>query len=314
MKNSFLTIVFSCAAAAVLLITGYRSLLQEGLVRRVPVQAVHVGAGGDSAASAMDETTDNGAETIGEAAREDFVCSIDTREDTSLTADSDEGPVQGADSDEEPVQKADSDEAFVQDLDSDEKTVRNVDPDNIRRVALTFDDGPHPIWTVKLLDGLAERGVRATFFVIGENIPGNEEIIVRMDQEGHLIGNHTFNHVKISDLSVEAACEQVEQTSALVKAITGKDTEYVRPPFGSWREDLECSFEMFPVLWDVDPLDWTTKNTSDVVRRVLEAVEPDDIILLHDCYESSVDAALQIVDALRELGYEFVTVDELILE
>ncbi|MCD7832846.1 MAG: polysaccharide deacetylase family protein [Lachnospiraceae bacterium] len=186
--------------------------------------------------------------------------------------------------------------------------------DETRRVALTFDDGPHPVYTVKLLDGLAERGVQATFFVIGENIPGNEEIIARMDQEGHLIGNHTYDHVKITDLSVEDACEQVEKTSALVKEITGKDTEYVRPPFGSWRKDLECSFEMIPVLWDVDPLDWTTCNVSDVVRRVLEAVEPDDIILLHDYYESSVDAALLIVDALTEQGYVFVTVDELILE
>ncbi|MCD8335795.1 MAG: polysaccharide deacetylase family protein [Lachnospiraceae bacterium] len=186
--------------------------------------------------------------------------------------------------------------------------------DENKRVALTFDDGPHPVYTVKLLDGLAERGIQATFFVIGENIPGNEEIIARMNQEGHLIGNHTYDHVKITDLSVEEACEQVEKTSALVKEITGKDTEYVRPPFGSWRKDLECSFEMIPVLWDVDPLDWTTCNVSDVVRRVLEAVEPDDIILLHDYYESSVDAALLIVDALTEQGYTFVTVDELILE
>lgn len=183
-----------------------------------------------------------------------------------------------------------------------------------RRVALTFDDGPHPVYTEELLDGLKERGVKATFFVIGENIPGNEDIIRRMDQEGHLIGNHTYNHVKISDMSKEDACEQIEKTSALIRDLTGKDTEFVRPPFGEWNKDLECSFVMIPVFWDVDPKDWTTKNVSDVVRRVLENTENGDIILLHDCYRSSVQAALEIVDELQGRGYEFVTVDELILE
>lgn len=182
-----------------------------------------------------------------------------------------------------------------------------------KTVALTFDDGPHPVYTKKLLDGLLERGVKATFFVIGENIPGNEDLIARMEEEGHLIGNHTYNHVKICDMEKEDACYQVEQTSALVREITGHDTEYVRPPFGAWNPELECSFVMIPVLWDVDPLDWTTSNTSLVVQRVVEDADDQDIILLHDFYESSVDAALQIVDILKKEGFEFVTVDKLIL-
>lgn len=183
-----------------------------------------------------------------------------------------------------------------------------------KRVALTFDDGPHPYYTEELLDGLKERGVKATFFVVGENIPGNEDVIRRMDAEGHLIGNHTYDHVKISDMSKEDACEQIEKTSALIRELTGKDTEFVRPPFGAWKKDLECSFVMIPVLWDVDPKDWTTNNASDVVRRVLKDTKNGDIILLHDYYKSSVQAALQIVDELQKQGYEFVTVDELILE
>lgn len=183
-----------------------------------------------------------------------------------------------------------------------------------RQVALTFDDGPHPIYTAKLLDGLAERGVCATFFVVGKNIPGNEEVIARMAAEGHLIGNHTYDHVKIAGMDNDDACAQVEKTSTLVREITGKDTEFVRPPFGSWDKTLECPFQMIPVLWDVDPLDWTTKNTELVVQRVLDDVEAGDIILLHDFYESSVDAALEVADQLVARGYEFVTVDELILE
>ena len=182
------------------------------------------------------------------------------------------------------------------------------------KVALTFDDGPHPVYTPQLLDGLNERGVHATFFVVGKNILGNEALLKRMETEGHLIGNHTYSHVKLSELDIARACAEVEKTNALSCEVTGKEPEFIRPPFGEWKKAMECSFEMIPVLWDVDPLDWTTKNTALVVERVLKDTKAGDIILLHDYYQSSVDAALEIVDALTERGYKFVTVDELILE
>ena len=182
------------------------------------------------------------------------------------------------------------------------------------KVALTFDDGPHPVYTPQLLDGLNERGVHATFFVVGKNILGNEALLKRMETEGHLIGNHTYSHVKLSELDIARACAEVEKTNALICEVTGKEPEFIRPPVGEWKKAMECSFEMIPVLWDVDPLDWTTKNTALVVERVLKDTKPGDIILLHDYYQSSVDAALEIVDALTERGYKFVTVDELILE
>ena len=182
------------------------------------------------------------------------------------------------------------------------------------KVALTFDDGPHPVYTPQLLDGLNERGVHATFFVVGKNILGNEALLKRMETEGHLIGNHTYSHVKLSELDIARACAEVEKTNALICEVTGKEPEFIRPPFGEWKKAMECSFEMIPVLWDVDPLDWTTKNTALVVERVLKDTKAGDIILLHDYYQSSVDAALGIVDALTERGYKFVTVDELILE
>ncbi|MDE6907454.1 MAG: polysaccharide deacetylase family protein [Lachnospiraceae bacterium] len=191
---------------------------------------------------------------------------------------------------------------------------RAVTEDVKPRIALTFDDGPHPVYTPKLLDGLKERNVKATFFVVGKNIEGREDIIKRMDEEGHLIGNHTYDHVKITGLPEEEACAQITKTSELVKEITGKNTEFVRPPFGAWDKKLECGFEMFPVLWSVDPLDWTTKNVDAVVQKVLSRAEENSIILLHDYYDSSVEAALKIVDALLERGFEFVTVDELVLE
>ncbi|WP_343246940.1 polysaccharide deacetylase family protein [Diplocloster hominis] len=182
------------------------------------------------------------------------------------------------------------------------------------KIALTFDDGPHPVFTPELLDGLKERNVQATFFVIGKNVTGNEEIIKRMADDGHLIGNHTFDHVEITKLSQEEASDEIVRTSDLVEEITGSPTEYVRPPFGLWKDDLECGIQMIPVMWTVDPLDWTTGNATNVVNKVVTKVKENDIILLHDYYESSVQAALRIVDILQKEGYEFVTVDELILE
>ena len=182
------------------------------------------------------------------------------------------------------------------------------------QVAITFDDGPHKIYTPLLLDGLKEREVKATFFLIGENISGKEEIVRRMAEEGHLIGNHTYSHVKLSGMAPEAACEEIRKTSDLIQEITGKPAEYIRPPFGEWDKSLECRLTLFPVLWTVDTLDWTTENVSDVVCRGTEKVKDGDVILLHDCYASSVKAALEIIDTLKSRGFQFVTADELILE
>ena len=183
-----------------------------------------------------------------------------------------------------------------------------------KRLALTFDDGPHPYYTDLLLDGLADRGVKATFFLLGENIEGREDVIRRMSGEGHLIGNHTFYHVDINSLSMEEACAEIQDTSEAIRAITGQQVEYVRPPYGSWNKELECRVMMIPVFWTLDTLDWKVKNADQIVREVLSDVEENDVILMHDSYRTTVDAALRIVDALQEKGYEFVTADELILE
>ena len=181
-------------------------------------------------------------------------------------------------------------------------------------VALTFDDGPDPVCTPELLDGLKERDVRATFFLLGQSVEENEAVVKRMKEEGHLIGNHTYSHVELTKLSPEEAQEEVVRTSSEIYKAAGVYTAFVRPPFGEWPDGLEFQVTMIPVKWTVDSRDWYTRNTPVIVKDVLNAVEPGDIILMHDCYETSVAAALQIVDALTEKGYEFVTVDELILE
>ena len=183
------------------------------------------------------------------------------------------------------------------------------------KVALTFDDGPSSEYTPLLLDGLRERNVKASFFVIGSNIEkeGGEEIIRRIYEEGHLIGNHTWHHVDLSDLSTEDAWKELEMTDSLIKAVTGEETALVRPPFGEFPRSMEEPDKLY-VKWTVDSRDWVTKDTQEIVRKVVTDTEENDIILMHDCYETSVEAALQIVDTLSERGYEFVTVDRLLLE
>ena len=181
------------------------------------------------------------------------------------------------------------------------------------KIALTFDDGPSAAWTPALLDGLKERGVKATFFLIGENADKNPEIVKRMAEEGHLIGNHTYHHVELTKVSENEARLELADTNAVIARITGKEPEYMRPPFGAWQRKLEQEIQMLPVLWTIDPLDWTTENQDEIVNKVVTEAEENDIILLHDCYKSSVEAGLRIVDILQEEGFVFVTVDELLL-
>lgn len=181
------------------------------------------------------------------------------------------------------------------------------------QIALTFDDGP-TIYTETLLEGLKERDVKASFFLLGRNVEGKEELVKTMYEDGHLIGNHTYNHVRLSKISREQAVEEIQSTSELIYEITGQYTSFIRPPYGEWSRELEYAVTMFPVLWSVDPLDWKTENADTVVQRVEKTVEEGDIILLHDGSESSVEAALRIIDDLTAEGYQFVTVEEMLLE
>lgn len=182
-------------------------------------------------------------------------------------------------------------------------------------IALTFDDGPHEVYTPQLLAGLRERGVKATFFLIGKSIDGHEDIVKQMSEDGHLIGNHSHDHAQLTKESAEKAVEEIRETNQKICDITGHCPQYIRPPYGSWSEDLESMVpDMTVVLWSIDPLDWKVLNRKTVVKHVVKHAENGSIILLHDVYKSSVEAALDIVDELQKSGYTFVTVDELMVE
>ena len=185
--------------------------------------------------------------------------------------------------------------------------------EEVPRVALTFDDGPSSRYTPELLDGLKERGVRASFFLLGQNMEGNEELVQRMQEEGHLIGNHTYHHVLLNKIPQSLACEEIQKTNNLIYEMTGVYPSYIRPPFGAWKENLELCVTMFPVFWDSDTLDWKSRNVDAILKIVEENIRDGSIILMHDEYDTSVEAALKVVDLLQKEGYQFVTVDELIV-
>ena len=183
-----------------------------------------------------------------------------------------------------------------------------------KKIALTFDDGPHPYYTEQLLKGLRERGVKATFFITGKNVEAYPEIVKEIYDDGHLIGNHTYSHTQLTSKNEDAFRQELIKTNEVIREVTGEDTIYVRPPYGSWNKEFEKELNMFPVLWTIDPLDWCSSNVSYIVNTVCSKVGENDIILMHDQYKTTVTAALTIVDELTKEGYEFVTVDELLFD
>ena len=168
------------------------------------------------------------------------------------------------------------------------------------RVALTFDDGPNARYTPLLLEGLRKRNIHATFFLLGENILKNKELLLRMQKDGHLIGCHTWSHVQLDKISPSRASREILKTNSLIYHITGTYPTCLRPPYGAWKKDLELPVTMLPVFWDVDTLDWQSQNPESILDIVRKNVQDGSIILMHDSYDSSVRAALAIADELTE--------------
>ena len=184
-------------------------------------------------------------------------------------------------------------------------------PENVPLAALTFDDGPNPVTTARLLEGLALREVPATFFVVGSRVMDSPELLRRMAEEGHQVGVHTHDHVMLTQLTPEIYRQQVEEPRRQLEQLLGAGSYMLRPPYGLTDEKLS-EWEKGPlIIWSVDPEDWKDRNIHRIVNEVLVEVEDGAIILLHDIYEESVDAALMIVDELLSRGYCFVTVEQL---
>lgn len=183
--------------------------------------------------------------------------------------------------------------------------------DSPKLVALTFDDGPKAATTTRLLDGLDQRGVKATFFLIGAQIEENQDLVRRMAESGHQIGIHTFDHVALTELNQADFQAQVGRTRAVLTDLLGPGNYALRPPYGMVDSQVRSLAGSPIILWSVDPEDWHQRNVQREVHHIVSNVQPGDVILMHDIFPESVDAALQVIDQLHQAGYAFVTVEEL---
>ena len=183
---------------------------------------------------------------------------------------------------------------------------------NRKVVALTFDDGPNPATTNQALDTLSKYGIKATFFVLGKNVSGNEEILKRMKADGHVIGNHSWSHPVLSKLSLDEAKKQITDTEDALTKVLGSSSKLMRPPYGAITDDIRNSLDLSFIMWDVDSLDWKSKNEASILTEIQREVKNGSIILMHDIHAETVNALPKVIDYLKEQGYEFVTVPEML--
>jgi len=184
--------------------------------------------------------------------------------------------------------------------------------ETVKYVALTFDDGPSPRCTPRLLDGLQELGAKATFFVVGCQVVKDPDIVQRMAAEGHQVGNHSYDHAALNQLTPRQALEDLEKNDTLLRQLLGDGDYWVRPPYGLLTETEAAALTVPLVNWSVDTEDWRTKDSGKILDVIYRCTGDGDIVLLHDRYQNTVDAVLTAIEHLQQQGYVFVTVEELL--
>ena len=182
---------------------------------------------------------------------------------------------------------------------------------HVKMVALTFDDGPDPKTTPQALDILKKYGAKATFFMVGQNIAGNEAIVKRVHNEGHQIGIHTWDHPVLTKLPLESAKKEILDTQTAINNVIGIKPMITRPPYGAINTTIQNSVDQSFIMWNVDSLDWKTRNTKAIMQEIAKT-QPGSIILMHDIHQTSIDALPSVLEYLKSNGYTLVTVDELL--
>ena len=183
-------------------------------------------------------------------------------------------------------------------------------------IAITFDDGPNPEFTPKVLSILAQQNVPATFFVIGKNIQGNESLIKKMDAAGHTIGNHTFSHSFFIDFKSKTGfMYELDATSDIVYNIIHKRMKFFRPPYGVTtphlaRASKALNYEI--IGWNVRSLDTTSDKEERIANRVISQIKPGAIVLFHDTSEKTAQVLKQTLNFAKENGFKIVSVEELL--
>jgi peptidoglycan-N-acetylglucosamine deacetylase len=208
------------------------------------------------------------------------------------------------------VKKVDKQEVMYTTLPSEDKIV-----------ALTFDDGPDDKYTNDVLQILKEFDIKATFFVIGKNIKTYPRFMEQIINEGHAIGNHTWSHVNLTDLSASQIKKELDKTNQILKKEFGVETDLVRPPFGAMDERTlkvltDLGFHTFK--WSVDTRDWAGTDSSAIIQNVRDNVKPGGVVLQHSAggkggnLDNTLEALPVIISDLKEKGYQFVTLPEML--
>jgi peptidoglycan/xylan/chitin deacetylase (PgdA/CDA1 family) len=183
-------------------------------------------------------------------------------------------------------------------------------------IAMTFDDGPSATLTPKLLDLLAAHHIKATFFLIGQNVVDHPEIAQRAAREGHEIGNHSWSHPNLGKMSDENVRRELRRTDEAIQNAIGRKPTLMRPPYGSLsarqKRWINQEFGYRIILWDVDPLDWKRPGPAVVCNRILKGTRPGSIVLSHDIHPGTIEAMPATLEQLEAKHFKFVTVSELI--
>lgn len=194
-------------------------------------------------------------------------------------------------------------------------------PQQVKEVALTFDDGPDTEWTPQILSILRQYGVKATFFCVGRRIQTNPDVFMQMIHDGHEVGNHSWDHSNLSKLTKEQIRQQLVQTNDQVQQLIGVKPATLRPPYGALNQDVvdtALSLNQKIILWNVDSLDWSGLSGDQIAVNVLSNTGPGAIILMHSAtgeggtLQGTVDGLPRIIERLSQLGYQFKTASALL--
>ncbi|MCG7335463.1 polysaccharide deacetylase family protein [Sporosarcina sp. ACRSM] len=218
--------------------------------------------------------------------------------------------------DRQPVHNQDDSETDGTDIDHTDETDNVTDADTstetvVKKVALTFDDGPDPKVTMQILDTLKKYDAKATFFMLGSRVEYYPEIAKHVADAGHELGNHTWTHPDLTKAGLDKIDKEIERTSSIIEEVTGIKSTSFRPPYGAVNSTVRSQTDLPVVLWDVDTLDWKHRNAEQLLVNVQNSVKDGSIILMHDIHQATADGLDAVLTYLQSEGFTFVTVSEL---
>lgn len=190
--------------------------------------------------------------------------------------------------------------------------VSNLIDKNKKMIAITFDDGPHKTNTQEILNIFSKYNAKATFFMLGQNVKYYPDIVKEVASQGHEIGIHTWDHKELTKLSTAEIVKEINDTAQIIQSITGIEPTLVRPPYGSLNATVKSAVSNPFILWNIDSLDWKSRDKEKIVPLVLNDVQDGDIILLHDIHSTTVPAVEEIVKYLYENDYQIITVSQML--